>query len=1344
MKTLTIKVVLLLTLALSSNFLPTLASAETAMLPYPIIFVHGIEGNIGTWENSAAEIKGYSQPDFADPLVYHICLNHDRQDRTASFNTGPNGGGDVVPVGWTNVSRPRFLNQSPSPNVRLFILNFDDDDTKDIVRLVNNQPQPLNHGDHDRSNAAAIYKQGFALKLMITAVRQLTGSDKVILIGHSMGGLAIREYLQRKVGNTTRYWWIDRNSDDGHKVAKVVSLGTPHLGWEPTDEPWRFPERDDPLANTSEACRDMARNLARPGNEQIIANSIYLFGGRENQMAGEWETFGPNGEFVNLDVNCNGNNGGDVIIGLDSVNLFQGQWVLGTNYNNVMPLPVIKIEYVWMRFYENDDPNDDGDGVVDFANQWIHVFQSNSPSPFGITYVNDRHWPRGHDDEHEDFYSVMRGLDEPDVLARCYSIKDTRGDIWLHGFTTPRTTDNLRDDEGRRDTDRFTFKADTTGKGFVRLDLNFNVGNLGAWNMQVLEGNTVKAQMSRDNRPNDGILSWATIRNTTYQVLFSADADANSYSRPYRFQVYSAPAPNLIVSSASVSPVQVAQGANVNITYTIQNPGSAQARASQTGFFLSRDNQYSANDDVPLRLGNDLNQPENAINAGGQAVHNGNGIARTIPANTAPNTYYIIVYADITNTENNESDEGGGNGAQWRATQQITVTAPPRPNLIVSAASVAPVQIAPGANVTITYRIQNTGNAQARASQTGFFLSRDAVKSDDDVPLRLGDVLNQPENALNAGAQIDRNNLVRTIPANTAPNTYYIIVYADITNAENNESDEAGGNGGQWRASQQITVTGRPNLIVSAVSVAPVQMAPGANVTINYSIRNIGNAQARASQTGFFLSRDAVKSDEDVPLNPNQAEGALNAGAQVDRNAVRPIPANTAPNTYYIIVYADITNAENNESDEAGGNGGQWRASQQITVTPPPRPNLIVSVVSVAPVQMAPGANVTITYRIQNIGNAQARASQTGFFLSRDAVKSDDDVPLRLGNDLNQPENALNAGAQIDRNNLVRTIPANTAPNTYYIIVYADITNAENNESDEAGGNGGQWRASQQITVQVARREVVILNEGFQGNFPGDNWRLAGDPTWDDEFSNAEAYAGGWFGWCAGSNRALADRYVNNMNATMTYGPFDLSNAVSGNFEFRWKFDTEINDDWCYYELSTDNANFTGFRSSGAAWNWARIQGNFQNFGNRNWLGQRQVWIRFKFTSDWAVVARGMCLDDIIIKKTINGMPPQDGEEDIGGHIMVLKPQEFSVGEAYPNPFNSTTLITLDLPESEMVTGILFDISGREIRRVVEGELSVGHHEITIQGDNLQTGVYFLRIQTSKGHTASRKVMLTR
>ncbi|MCK4579188.1 MAG: T9SS type A sorting domain-containing protein, partial [Candidatus Marinimicrobia bacterium] len=82
----------------------------------------------------------------------------------------------------------------------------------------------------------------------------------------------------------------------------------------------------------------------------------------------------------------------------------------------------------------------------------------------------------------------------------------------------------------------------------------------------------------------------------------------------------------------------------------------------------------------------------------------------------------------------------------------------------------------------------------------------------------------------------------------------------------------------------------------------------------------------------------------------------------------------------------------------------------------------------------------------------------------------------------------------------------------------------------------------------------------------------------------------------------------------------------------------------------------------------------------------------------------------------------------------------------YPNPFNPTTTIGFDLSVATEVSLVVYDILGREVTRLVEGQMPAAYHRLTwngltSDGKPAPTGVYIARLVTPS-HTESIKMVL--
>lgn len=236
-------------------------------LPYPMIYIHGLNSNSATWDNLLVRFQEWYGWSYGGELDF--CLNQDANTATGNMITNYQD--------WTNVA-----NLAPADFYRI---NFDVDPDGSVG---NNSVQ---------SNQSAIAKQGYAVAYAIYHILQVTGRDKVILAGHSMGGLASRDYLQN---------WTQ--SDGQHHVAKLLTIGTPHGGSNASGgnlQSW-FGYIDE----LSEAVRDL-RSSYSTGYD-----GVYLFGGNENTT----EIYGNVSPFCNVNVNCNGTIG-DAVTGLNQKNI---------------------------------------------------------------------------------------------------------------------------------------------------------------------------------------------------------------------------------------------------------------------------------------------------------------------------------------------------------------------------------------------------------------------------------------------------------------------------------------------------------------------------------------------------------------------------------------------------------------------------------------------------------------------------------------------------------------------------------------------------------------------------------------------------------------------------------------------------------------------------------------------------------------------------------------------------------------------------------------------------------------------------------------------------------------
>jgi photosystem II stability/assembly factor-like uncharacterized protein len=88
-----------------------------------------------------------------------------------------------------------------------------------------------------------------------------------------------------------------------------------------------------------------------------------------------------------------------------------------------------------------------------------------------------------------------------------------------------------------------------------------------------------------------------------------------------------------------------------------------------------------------------------------------------------------------------------------------------------------------------------------------------------------------------------------------------------------------------------------------------------------------------------------------------------------------------------------------------------------------------------------------------------------------------------------------------------------------------------------------------------------------------------------------------------------------------------------------------------------------------------------------------------------------------------------------------LRPTAITLSQNYPNPFNPSTTIKYDLPRDTRVSLKIYDVLGREVATLANGEEKAGFKSREWNAGGFASGVYFYRIQAGE-YTAIRKMLL--
>jgi len=148
------------------------------------------------------------------------------------------------------------------------------------------------------------------------------------------------------------------------------------------------------------------------------------------------------------------------------------------------------------------------------------------------------------------------------------------------------------------------------------------------------------------------------------------------------------------------------------------------------------------------------------------------------------------------------------------------------------------------------------------------------------------------------------------------------------------------------------------------------------------------------------------------------------------------------------------------------------------------------------------------------------------------------------------------------------------------------------------------------------------------------------------------------------------------------------------------------------------------------------LQFNFLN-GNDSvltvWNDQQIQQYNFSFNRE--VVSIDFDPDEWILKKSYI-------VTDVSEENNTKLPNEYSIGQNFPNPFNPTTIIKYQIPGLTFVTIKVYDVLGNEIETLVNEEKSAGSYGVEFNASILPSGIYFYRLQAGSFVETKKMVLM--
>lgn len=154
------------------------------------------------------------------------------------------------------------------------------------------------------------------------------------------------------------------------------------------------------------------------------------------------------------------------------------------------------------------------------------------------------------------------------------------------------------------------------------------------------------------------------------------------------------------------------------------------------------------------------------------------------------------------------------------------------------------------------------------------------------------------------------------------------------------------------------------------------------------------------------------------------------------------------------------------------------------------------------------------------------------------------------------------------------------------------------------------------------------------------------------------------------------------------------------------------------------------------AWSISADKYNVSNAIELSWIAPQDI------DADVHLVVNGEAIDmkveTSIEVEDVNTMSVVVGNVN---SFMNPVPEQFALSAAYPNPFNPSTNLNLDLNQDGFVSVKVYNVVGQVVAELANGHMDAGYHTFTWNAGSIASGMYLVRVEAG-AHIATQKLML--